>query len=251
MTGGRRRTTCCSSCARSRSPAATGVRHRKSPRAPTSGRACTVDGARHRRECRYRLWAQSRDVRPWRRSRGHREPSLRAVPGRRHRALIRLRSAVCAVPGRPPHRLCRRQGRRQRSNCGFTPCIQGANKRLPGTEGAKTPFWSSDSQWIGFFAANSLKKVRVSSGLAQVIATNVHDQRWRRVECRRRDRLSAHSPGGLSRVSGQGGPVSPVITRPTAASSGRSFWGWPALHLRRLRSRQLHIASLDNEPPRT
>ena len=44
---------------------------------------------------------------------------------------------------------------------------------LPGTEGANTPFWSPDSQWIGFFADNSLKKVRISSGLTQVIASNV------------------------------------------------------------------------------
>jgi serine/threonine protein kinase len=31
-------------------------------------------------------------------------------------------------------------------------------KRLAGTEGASTPFWSPDSQWIGFFAGDSLKK---------------------------------------------------------------------------------------------
>jgi hypothetical protein len=28
---------------------------------------------------------------------------------------------------------------------------------MPGTEGASTPFWSTDSQWIGFFGGNSLK----------------------------------------------------------------------------------------------
>jgi Tol biopolymer transport system component len=90
---------------------------------------------------------------------------------------------------------------------------------LPGTEGANTPFWSADGQWIGFFAANSLKKIRVSSGLVQVIAANVVTKggaAW-----------SIHDvivfttgPGGLSKVSAQGGPVS----RATTASEGSHFW---------------------------
>src|SRR4029453_3062605 len=44
---------------------------------------------------------------------------------------------------------------------------------MAGTEEASTPFWSPDSKWIGFFAKNSLKKVRVPSGLSQVITSNV------------------------------------------------------------------------------
>ena len=35
---------------------------------------------------------------------------------------------------------------------------------LPGTEGALFPFWSPDSQFIGFFAGGQLKKVAVSGG---------------------------------------------------------------------------------------
>jgi hypothetical protein len=75
---------------------------------------------------------------------------------------------------------------------------------LPGTDGASTPFWSSDSQWIGFFAANSLKKVRISSGLTQVIATNVQSKggaAWNADDVI----LFQAWPGGLSRVSAQGG----------------------------------------------
>jgi Tol biopolymer transport system component len=35
---------------------------------------------------------------------------------------------------------------------------------IPGTEGAIEPFFSPDSQWLGFFAAGKLKKVSVSGG---------------------------------------------------------------------------------------
>jgi eukaryotic-like serine/threonine-protein kinase len=90
---------------------------------------------------------------------------------------------------------------------------------IPGTEGANTPFWSPDSQWIGFFAANSLKKVRVSTGLTQVVATNVQTKggaAWNVSDVI----VFAAGPAGLWRVSAQGGPVSPA-TRPT---EGSHFW---------------------------
>jgi Tol biopolymer transport system component/tRNA A-37 threonylcarbamoyl transferase component Bud32 len=90
---------------------------------------------------------------------------------------------------------------------------------MPGTEGANTPFWSPDSQWIGFFAANSLKKVRVSTGLTQVVATNVQTKggaAWNANEVI----VFATGPSGLWRVSAQGGPVSPATT-PT---EGSHFW---------------------------
>jgi serine/threonine protein kinase/Tol biopolymer transport system component len=35
---------------------------------------------------------------------------------------------------------------------------------IPGTEGAVSPFFSPDSQWVGFFAGGKLKKVSVSGG---------------------------------------------------------------------------------------
>ena len=89
---------------------------------------------------------------------------------------------------------------------------------LPGTEGANTPFWSSDSQWIGVFAGNSLKKVRISSGLTQVIATNVQSRggaAWNGDDVI----VFQDWPGKLSRVSAQGGQVTPVTT-----GEGSHFW---------------------------
>jgi len=44
-------------------------------------------------------------------------------------------------------------------------------KPLAGTEGAGTPFFSPDGQWIGFFAAGSMKKIPVSGGAASTLGS--------------------------------------------------------------------------------
>ncbi|MDA2938880.1 protein kinase [Acidobacteria bacterium AH-259-A15] len=41
--------------------------------------------------------------------------------------------------------------------------------RLPGTEGASYPFFSPDSEWVGFLADGKLQKTRLSGGMPQVI----------------------------------------------------------------------------------
>jgi hypothetical protein len=41
---------------------------------------------------------------------------------------------------------------------------------LPGTENARDPFFSPDSQWIAFFAEGKMKKVFVQGGAAAEIA---------------------------------------------------------------------------------
>jgi len=42
---------------------------------------------------------------------------------------------------------------------------------LAGTDGARTPFWSTDSRTVGFFAEGKLKRVDLDNGLVQVIAS--------------------------------------------------------------------------------
>jgi serine/threonine protein kinase/Tol biopolymer transport system component len=42
---------------------------------------------------------------------------------------------------------------------------------VPGTQGASYPFWSPDDTYVGFFADGKLKKVAVSGGAPQVLAT--------------------------------------------------------------------------------
>jgi eukaryotic-like serine/threonine-protein kinase len=54
------------------------------------------------------------------------------------------------------------------------------SRPLPGTEGAVDPFFSPDSQWLGFFAGNKLKKVSLSGGSAQTLgdAAFPHGASW-------------------------------------------------------------------------
>jgi len=91
------------------------------------------------------------------------------------------------------------------------------DRLLAGTEGATTPFWSPDSEWIGFFAANQLKKIHVASGVTQVITSNAvtyGGATWNR------DGVIVFpaTVAGLSSVS-QDGAMS-------AVTSGRSHF-WP------------------------
>jgi eukaryotic-like serine/threonine-protein kinase len=44
---------------------------------------------------------------------------------------------------------------------------------IPGTEGAVTPFFSPDGQWLGFFAGEKLKKISVSGGAALTLGDAV------------------------------------------------------------------------------
>ena len=122
---------------------------------------------------------------------------------------------------------------------------------IPGTEGASSPFWSPDSQWIGFFAANSLKKVRISSGLVQIVARNVTTYGGAAWNADDVIIFPPTRPGGLSRVSARGGPVLPATT-PT---EGSHFWpqflgdGEHFIYVSTIPGR-LNVGSLRNEPPR-
>ena len=123
--------------------------------------------------------------------------------------------------------------------------------RVQGTEGARDPFWSPDGQWIGFFAANTLKKVRISSGLTQVIARDVSTiggASWNTEGTI----LFVSNVGGLSRVAAQGGAVVPA----TKAAAGGHLWpqflgdGRHFIYVAGV-TRSIEIGSLDNDSPRT
>ena len=93
---------------------------------------------------------------------------------------------------------------------------------LPGTEGARYPFWSYDSKTIGFFAGGKLKKIDAAGGPA-VTLCNAGEGRggsWNQ------DGLILFTPeslGPIHRVSSAGGETTPV----TAAKEGDDTHRWP------------------------
>jgi Tol biopolymer transport system component len=121
---------------------------------------------------------------------------------------------------------------------------------IAGTEGAYSPFWSTDSQWIGLFSGNTLKKVRISTGLTQIVASGVVTRggaAWSADDVI----VFPAGAGGLSRVSAQGGPVSMVTT----TAEGNHFWpqflgdGKHFIYSAAIPG-SIYIGSLGNEAPR-
>jgi serine/threonine-protein kinase len=80
---------------------------------------------------------------------------------------------------------------------------------LPGTEGAKFPFFSPDGQWIAFFTADKLKKVSVAGGQAFVLcnADNGFGGSWGEDGA---IIASLSNLGGLSRIPAESGAPAPV-----------------------------------------
>ena len=86
---------------------------------------------------------------------------------------------------------------------------------LAGTEGAQDPFWSPDSQWIGFFADGMLKKVRADGGAVQVITQTTND--FRGATWGARDTvLLASGVAGIGSVNAAGGTLTPVTVVDTS-----------------------------------
>jgi serine/threonine-protein kinase len=96
---------------------------------------------------------------------------------------------------------------------------------LAGTEGARNPFFSPDSQWVGFFADGKLKKVAVAGASAVTLCDA--PQEWLRGGSWSDDgTIWFGAPaGGLSRVSSSGGAPE-VVTTPDA-TSGNPSDRWP------------------------
>ena len=96
---------------------------------------------------------------------------------------------------------------------------------LPGTEGALTPFFSPDGQWIGFFADGKLKKVPVQGGPVRTLADAPigFGASWAANSI-----VFAPANGSaLFRVSDEGGTPSAVTTLDT--TRGEFSHRWPDL----------------------
>jgi len=99
---------------------------------------------------------------------------------------------------------------------------------LPGTQGARRPFWSPDSQSIGFFAFTELKRIDTRGGAPQPVAEIIAGTTasWGAggniLFSGIMSRTVTASANGLLRVNADGG-VSQIATRPTAESSGHRY----------------------------
>ncbi|HEY3826002.1 MAG TPA: hypothetical protein VGL82_15665 [Bryobacteraceae bacterium] len=84
-------------------------------------------------------------------------------------------------------------------------------RRLPGTEGAASPFWSPDSRFLAFAVENQLKKIDLSGGRAQTLCTvsegTVGSGSWNQAGLI----IFGNRPsGGILKVSEAGGVPTPV-----------------------------------------
>jgi len=96
---------------------------------------------------------------------------------------------------------------------------------LAGTEGARFPFWSPDSRFVGFFAGGKLKKIDASGGPAITLA----DAPAGRGGTWSRDGVIVFGPlnsGPLQRVSASGGAASPATTVDAERSEGSHRMPW-------------------------
>ena len=93
---------------------------------------------------------------------------------------------------------------------------------IQGTEGAAFPFWSPDSQFVGFFAGGKLKKVAISGGPPVELADAATGRggSWSRDNVIVFDRALG---SGLFRVSSGGGVAAPVTT----LAEGEDAHRWP------------------------
>src|SRR5467141_2105853 len=95
---------------------------------------------------------------------------------------------------------------------------------LPGTENARDPFFSPDSQWIGFFADGNLKKISVQGGVAVTLCDAPTDRGGSWGE----DGTIVFTPdvgAPLTKVSSSGGVPQPLTT--LDKQGGETTQRWP------------------------
>jgi len=96
-------------------------------------------------------------------------------------------------------------------------------RALPGTDGAHRPFWSPDSQTLGFFANGKLKKVGLTGAPLQTIAhtkTNTPGGSW----SANGFILFSERTSGLFSVPVSGEPIAPATALDQAAMESGHRW---------------------------
>ena len=94
--------------------------------------------------------------------------------------------------------------------------------RLDGTEGAHSPFFAPDGEWIAFFADSKLKKVALS-GSAPVTVCDTPDAKGGSWSADGWITFAPFNSGGLLRVAATGGVPAPLTT----LTGNEVLHGWP------------------------
>jgi serine/threonine-protein kinase len=95
---------------------------------------------------------------------------------------------------------------------------------IPDTEGAKGPFFSPDGRWVGFFAADKLKKVSLLGG-APVTLHEANERAGGAWGVDHRIYFVSQKPPALLSISEEGGEAEPLVS-PGPRDPGRDF-RWP------------------------
>jgi eukaryotic-like serine/threonine-protein kinase len=85
---------------------------------------------------------------------------------------------------------------------------------ISGSAGAMSPFWSADSQWIGFFVGTKLMKVEAGGTRMQTICETISGVRYGAWNAQDVILFSNSVVGPLFRVSAGGGTATPVTSIP-------------------------------------
>jgi serine/threonine protein kinase len=126
---------------------------------------------------------------------------------------------------------------------------------LSGTDNARTPFWSADSRFIGFFADGKLKTVPAAGGPAQSLCGETglgSGGAWNRDDVI----LFGSETGPLQRVNAVGGDCTPVTKADPGGRQGTPEFLPDGKHFLYYRgtsdesSRGVYVAALDNPSAR-
>jgi Tol biopolymer transport system component len=102
-------------------------------------------------------------------------------------------------------------------------------RRLPGTEGASTPFWSPDSRYVGFIVDDTLKRIDFTGGPPETVASlptaAPRSGTWTRHGDIVLGSWGGGSGGPMWRVSAAGGAATPVTQ--VDRSKGEFVHTWP------------------------
>jgi Tol biopolymer transport system component len=102
-------------------------------------------------------------------------------------------------------------------------------RRLPGTEGAATPFWSPDSRYVAFVDRDTLKKVDTTGGPPETVANlptaGPRSGTWSREGDIVLGSWGGGSGGPVWRVSAAGGAMTPLTQ--VDLSKGEFVHTWP------------------------